>query len=117
MNVASRALRVKRSKASLPSGISHPDKVFWPDEGYTKLDLAQVYESVFARLRPYVKDHLLTMERCPDGMQGECFYQKEKPKGMPEGTPSKAIRHKMGTTHYVVGGSLAVILVLRNATR
>jgi bifunctional non-homologous end joining protein LigD len=110
----------KPSKRSLsqaphgPYGLTHPDKVFWPDEGYTKLDLAQFYESVFPRLRPYVKGHLLTLERCPDGMRGECFYQKEKPKGMPASTPGKAIRHKQGVTNYVVGGTLATQLALVN---
>jgi bifunctional non-homologous end joining protein LigD len=47
-------------------------------------------------------------------MRGECFYQKEKPKGMPAGTPSKAIRHKTGITHYVVGGALETQLALVN---
>jgi len=116
VNVASRARSraAKPSKRSSANGISHADKIFWPEEGYTKGDLAQFYELVFAKLRPYVQDHLLTMERCPDGMRGECFYQKEKPKGMPAGTPSKAIRHKTGITHYVVGGSLQTQLALVN---
>jgi bifunctional non-homologous end joining protein LigD len=108
------ASRTSASKPAKSSAISHQDKIFWPDEGYAKLDLARFYESVFPKLRPYVKDHLLTLERCPDGMAGECFYQKEKPKGMPEGTPTKAIRHKTGITRYVVGGSLATQLALVN---
>ena len=114
MNVAPRTSAAKPAKSNAVGGISHPDKIFWPDEGYTKLDLARFYESVFPKLRPYVKDHLLTLERCPDGMAGECFYQKEKPKGMPEDTPTKAIRHKTGITRYVVGGSLATQLALVN---
>jgi bifunctional non-homologous end joining protein LigD len=112
--VASRTSASKPAKSNAVGAISHPDKIFWPDEGYTKLDLARFYESVFPKLRPYVKDHLLTLERCPDGMAGECFYQKETPKGMPEGTPTKAIRHKTGITRYVVGGSLATQLALVN---
>jgi bifunctional non-homologous end joining protein LigD len=112
--MVSRARAGKPSRRSSLDGLRNPGKVFWPDEGYTKLDLAQFYESVFPKLRPYVKGHLLTLERCPDGMRGECFYQKEKPKGMPAGTPSKAIRHKMGATNYVVGGSLATQLALVN---
>lgn len=104
----------KSSKRSSVKGITHPDKAFWPDEGYTKLDLAHFYESVFPKLRPYVQGHFLTLERCPDGMQGECFYQKEMPKGMPAGTPTKAIRHKTGITHYVLGGALETQLALVN---
>jgi bifunctional non-homologous end joining protein LigD len=104
----------KASKAQTLRGLTHPDKIFWPEEGYTKLHLAQFYESVFTRLQPYVKGHLLTLERCPDGMQGECFYQKEAPKGLPAGTPTKGIRHKNGVTHYVVGGALATQVALVN---
>src|ERR1700677_1705635 len=94
--------------AKLPITISNPDKIFWPAEGYTKLDLAEYYLAVFSKLQPYVKDHILSLERCPDGMKGQCFYQKEKPKSMPPGTPTKRIRHAGGSsesTNYVVGGS------------
>jgi bifunctional non-homologous end joining protein LigD len=36
-----------------------------------------------------VKDRLLSLERCPDGMAGECFYQKQKPPSMPADTPTQ----------------------------
>jgi bifunctional non-homologous end joining protein LigD len=91
--------------------------VFWPEEGYTKLDLANFYLEVFDLLEPYVKDRILTLERCPDGLQGQCFFQKEKPESMPEGTPTKKIASKSskrGATNYVVGGSLETQLALVN---
>jgi bifunctional non-homologous end joining protein LigD len=97
--------------------LSHPEKVFWPDEGYTKLDLANFYRSIFPLLQPYVKDRILTLERCPDGLQGQCFYQKEKPQGMPPGTPTKRIANLSGKkkfTTYVLGGSLETQVALVN---
>jgi len=94
--------------------LSNPDKVFWPEEGYTKFDLARFYAVVFPRLKPYVKDRLLSLERCPDGIRGECFVQKEKPPGMPADTPTKAVKHRKGTTNYVVGGQLETQLALVN---
>jgi DNA primase len=33
--------------ASQPIEISHPQKMFWPDEGYTKQHLAEYYRRVF----------------------------------------------------------------------
>lgn len=116
MSAISGSSGAKLTKGSLPPGprLTHPDKIFWQEEGYTKLHLAQFYESIFPMLRPYVKGHLLTLERCPDGMRGECFYQKERPKGMPANTPIKAIRHKSGVTRYVVGGALATQIALVN---
>ena len=99
---------------NLEKMITHPDKVFWPDEGYNKLDVARFYEAVFPRLKPYVDDRLLTMERCPDGMRGECFYQKKAPKGLPPGTPTKLIHHENGDVEYVVGGALETQVALVN---
>ncbi len=94
--------------------LSNPTKVFWPEEGYTKFDLARFYDMVFPNLKPYVKDRLLSLERCPDGMKGQCFIQKEKPPGMPADTPTKAVKHEKGTTNYVLGGKLETQLALVN---
>ncbi len=110
-----RAKPRKTARSEFPVNISHPDKVFWPDDGYTKGDLAKYYQEIFPELEPYVDDRILSMERCPDGMLGSCFYQKEMPKGMPAGTPSKRIKHvgkSTEYTNYVVGGSLATQLAL-----
>jgi bifunctional non-homologous end joining protein LigD len=94
--------------------ITHPDKVFWPGEGYTKFDLARYYDAVFDRLGPYVDDRLLSLERCPDGMLGSCFYQKAAPKGMPKGTPTHRIHHQNRDVEYVVGGVKDTQLALVN---
>jgi bifunctional non-homologous end joining protein LigD len=97
--------------------ITNPDKVFWPDDGYTKKDLAVFYAEVFPWLQPFVEDRILTMERCPDGMTGQCFYQKEMPKGMPAGTPTKRIANSSGSrafTNYVVGGKLETQIAIIN---
>jgi bifunctional non-homologous end joining protein LigD len=37
----------------LPIVVSNPDKVFWPGEGYTKLDLVEYYHAIFPKLLPY----------------------------------------------------------------
>lgn len=106
--------QIRNQKSQIPVRLSNPGKVFWPEEGYTKFDLARFYDLVFPRLRPYVKDRLLSLERCPDGARGQCFIQKEKPQGMPADTPTKAVKHEKGTTNYVVGGRLETQLALVN---
>jgi len=106
-----------RSNAGEAREISHAEKVFWPEEGYTKGDLAEFYRQVFPLLRPYVEDRILTMERCPDGMKGQCFYQKEKPDSLPARTPTKRIANQSGprkSTNYVLGGDLETQLALVN---
>jgi len=101
----------------LPIVVSHPDKIFWPEEGYTKLDLIQYYDAVFPKLLPYVRNRILTLERCPDGMRGECFFQKQIPAGIPPRTPTKRLAHSDDSgksTDYVVGGALKTQLALAN---
>lgn len=115
--------RTAKPKKKAPSGhaatgqVSNPDKVFWPEEGYTKGNLADFYREVFPLLKPFVEGRILTLERCPDGMSGTCFYQKEKPDSMPAGTPTKRISNSSGarkSTNYVVGGLVATQIAMVN---
>jgi bifunctional non-homologous end joining protein LigD len=103
-----------KASTKLRIHVSHPDKVFWPKEGYTKLDLIRFYDSIFPRLSPFVRNRLLALERCPDGMEGDCFFQKEAPQGMPPRTPTKRIEHDHGVTNYVIGGRRETQLALVN---
>ena len=106
--------RGKAAPAALAVPVSNPDKVFWPDEGYTKLDLVRFYDFVFGKLRPFVDERLLSLKRCPNGMLGSCFFQKEKPDSMPADTPTKRIEHENGVRNYVVGGTRETQLALAN---
>jgi DNA primase len=73
--------------------LSNPDKVFWPDEGHTKLNLAEYYSAIFPEFLPSIKDRMLALERCPDGMLGNCFFQKQTPRSVPIGTPTQRLEH------------------------
>jgi len=96
--------------------ISHPDKAWWPDEGITKLDVARYYAAVEPRVRPWTRGRLLTAERCPDGMRGSCFYQKNFIRGLPSDVPTEPIRAETTgrVVRYVVGGSRRTLLALVN---
>ena len=112
-----RTAKPKKPSDTSAGQVSNPDKVFWPDEGYTKGDLADFYRDVFPLLKPFVDDRILTLERCPDGMLGNCFYQKEKPESMPAGTPTKRLANASGSrksTNYVVGGKLETQIAMVN---
>jgi bifunctional non-homologous end joining protein LigD len=62
---------------------SNLDKVFWPEEGYTKGDLIEYYRSISPWLLPYLKDRPLVMTRYPDGITGKSFFQKDAPNFAP----------------------------------
>src|SRR5881409_78824 len=58
---------------------SNLDKVFWPDEGYTKGDLIDYYRAVSKWMLPYLADRPLVLTRFPDGINGKSFFQKDAP--------------------------------------
>ena len=60
------------------------DKVFWPEEGYTKGDLVEYHRRVSAWMLPYLRDRPLVMTRYPDGIDGKSFFQKDAPPHAPE---------------------------------
>ena len=64
--------------------LSNLDKVFWPEEGYTKGDLIEYYRSMAPWLLPYLKDRPVVLTRYPDGINGKSFYQKDAPGFVPD---------------------------------
>ena len=64
--------------------ISHPSKILFPGIGLTKLELAQYYERVAKWILPHLKDRPLTLVRCPDGGEKECFFQKNAKETIPD---------------------------------
>jgi len=63
---------------------SNLEKVLWPRDGYTKGDLITYYLSVAKWLLPHLKDRPLTLQRYPDGIGGQSFFEKQAPKFTPD---------------------------------
>src|SRR5438445_639960 len=63
---------------------SNLEKVFWPQEGYTKGDLIEYYRAISPWLLPYLKDRPVVMTRYPDGITGKSFFQKDAPAFAPD---------------------------------
>ncbi|NGM44356.1 DNA ligase D [Rhodobacter sp. SGA-6-6] len=62
--------------------LTHPDRIYWPDEGITKEGLADYYTEVWRRIAPFVVNRPLALLRCPEGINGQRFFQKHAWKGL-----------------------------------
>lgn len=62
--------------------LTHPDRIYWPDEGVTKEGLADYYAEVWRHIAPHVVGRPLALLRCPNGIAGEKFFQKHAWKGL-----------------------------------
>ncbi|MEV6110341.1 non-homologous end-joining DNA ligase [Streptomyces sp. NPDC051940] len=76
--------------------LSSPDKVYFPEKGYTKLDLAQYYLAVGDGILRALRNRPTTLERYPDGVTGESFFQKRAPKNTPDWIPTARITFPSG---------------------
>jgi len=56
--------------------LTHPDRVYWPDLGVTKQDLAEYYVGVWDWMAPHIVGRPLALVRAPEGIDAEKFFQK-----------------------------------------
>jgi DNA ligase D len=64
--------------------ISHPDRIYFPGPGLTKLDLARYYLSVGEGILRALRDRPCMLHRYPSGITGKKVHQKRLPKGAPD---------------------------------
>lgn len=97
-------------------GYSNLDKVFWPEEGYTKGDLIEYYRSVSPWLLPYLKDRPLVLTRYPDGIHGKSFFQKDAPGFVPGWVRTERIwsEHAQREIDYFIADDEETLLYLAN---
>jgi len=78
------APRVSARVGSRTLSLSNLDKVLWPRDGYTKGDLIEYYTKVASSAVPHLKSRPLTLQRYPNGIDGEAFFEKQVPRGAPD---------------------------------
>jgi DNA ligase D len=64
--------------------ITHPDRVYFPEIGATKLDLANYYLSVGEGIVRALRERPCMLHRFPDGLEGQKVHQKRLPRGAPD---------------------------------
>ncbi|HYU11556.1 MAG TPA: non-homologous end-joining DNA ligase, partial [Stellaceae bacterium] len=92
--------------------LTHPDRVFYPDQGITKLALAQYYAAIKDWALPHLAHRPLSLVRCPDGQGGECFYQKHVSSGVPDVVGRVEIPEKSGSETYLVIENVAGLVAM-----
>ena len=94
----------QRDSATLTIGgvrVTHPDKVVYAAQRITKRGLIDYYRAVAKLMLPHVADRPLSIVRCPDGADGDCFFQKHASKGFPEAFGKITIKEKEAKGDYL----------------
>jgi bifunctional non-homologous end joining protein LigD len=64
--------------------LSNLAKILFPDDGITKAQVIEYYLKIAPTLLQHVKGRALTLIRFPEGIDGESFYQKNRPEWAPD---------------------------------
>jgi bifunctional non-homologous end joining protein LigD len=95
--------------------LTHLEKIFWPEAGFTKRDLLQYYADVAPALLPHLTDRAMVMKRYPNGIHGKWFFMKRTPPSRPEWIETCAIAHKAaGVIDFPMAQDLASLLWVVN---
>jgi bifunctional non-homologous end joining protein LigD len=92
-------------------------KVYWPEEGITKGDLIQYYERISKYILPYLKNRPESLNRFPNGIKGQSFYQKDMDLNqLPGWTKTARIYSKSNKEYidYLICNDTATLLYMAN---
>ena len=115
------ALRSSRStarrrvtSAPIVAGVtlSHPDKLLFPADKLSKRDIARYYEQVSAWMVPHLRNRPLSLVRCPDGWEAQCFYQKHADKSVNAAVDRIVVPEGDGTATYLAANSTEAVVAL-----
>jgi bifunctional non-homologous end joining protein LigD len=105
-------ITVNRHKVKL----TNLDKIYWPDEKYTKGDLVNYYREAARYILPYLKDRPESLLRHPNGINGKSFFQKNIELTPPEWVKTQKIfsEHNDDYINYLICNNEATLIFMAN---
>lgn len=98
--------------------LANPDKVLFPEDGVTKREIFEYFQAVAPVLLPHLRDRPLSLQRWPDGIAGEMFFQKDAPDVIPPFVRTEPIasEDRGRTIRYIIADNEETLLWLANLT-
>lgn len=92
--------------------ITHPERVISEIGNITKGELAEYYFAVAPLMLPSIARRPISLLRCPEGVDKQCFYQRNPGRGLGESVHTFPFRHKEKDYEYLYIDSEAGLLEL-----
>ena len=106
----------RATKSARPSvagvGISHPDRLIFPDQAISKIQLARYFERVAGWMLPHLVGRPLTLLLCPDGLMAPCNYLRHAKAWGPNALRRVRIKEKTKVGEYLVADNVAAVVSL-----
>lgn len=111
-NTMDKEIKIGKHKLKL----TNLKKVYFPGEEYTKGDVVEYYKNVAKYILPYLKGRPESLNRHPNGIDGQSFYQKDIKDLPPEWVKTEMIysEHNEKEINYLVCNDEATLIYLAN---
>lgn len=96
--------------------ISNRQKIYWPDEGFTKGDVIDYYDKVADHILPHLKGRPLSLKRNPNGIKDSGFYHKDAGENAPDFVDVFKVKSESNNKiiDYIVCNNKATLLYVAN---
>lgn len=96
--------------------LTNQDKLYFPEDGITKGDVVEYYQSIASYLLPYLKDRPESLKRNPNGIHDQGFFHKDAGDEAPDWVKSFEVysesNHK--NIDYIICNDKATLMYLNN---
>lgn len=82
----------KVAKDAEPFAFTHPERQLFDDPPLSKAEIGALYRDLAALILPGIVARPLALLRCPDGVGGDCFFQKHLSPGFPKAVHAAAAK-------------------------
>ncbi|HJS53397.1 MAG TPA: non-homologous end-joining DNA ligase [Chitinophagaceae bacterium] len=96
--------------------LSNRQKVYWPDEGFTKGDVLDYYDKMTDYILPHLKGRPLSLKRNPNGIRDAGFYHKDAGENAPSYVDVFKVKSESNNKiiDYIVCNNKATLLYVAN---
>lgn len=92
--------------------ITHPDRMLYPKAKKRKIDVVRFYDAASERMMPFLEDRPLSLLRCQETAQKNCFFQKH---AVGKGMHAKPVHYKdKSDTALTVASPKELIYLVQN---
>ena len=92
--------------------LSNATKLLYPEVELTKQDVARYYEEVAERLLPHIRNRPLSLVRCPNGWERQCFYQKYANETVSGALERVRVEESDGSALYMMANTTRALVTL-----
>src|SRR5437867_600533 len=94
--------------------ITRPEKVLFPKDEISKRELVEYYRRIAPIMLPHVRGRPISMERYPDGIESQGFFQKKSGFYYPGWIRTVSLHKQNGSVRYVLCDDVATLVYLAN---